>query len=156
MLIIYSRCLININSAVLLCILVLCLLPVKNVFSNSFEFDVPRAFFTSKLIKGEPVNEVLILENDIKNLYFFSEVKNLQGKVVFHRWEYRGKKVFEKKFKILTESEYLISRHKLDPTKTGEWMVVMTDDRGWPIKAAMFKYVKKGSFAGKGILPIKH
>ena len=130
--------------------------PINQAFANSFEFDIPRAFFTSKMLKNEPANEVLVLENNIKNLYFFSEVNNMQNKTVFHQWEYRGKKMFEEKFKVLTKSEKLISKYELDPAKTGEWMVIITDDRGWPIKATIFKYVKKGSFAGKGILSIKH
>ena len=123
--------------------------------ADSFEGEVSRAFFTTKLKKAEPLNEVLILENDNHNLYFFSEVKNMYGKTIVHRWEYRGEKVFEKKFQVSKNSDKLISKYKLDPARTGEWMVVMADERGWPIKAVMFKFVKKGSFAGKGILPVK-
>lgn len=137
-------------------VLIFGLLSSNNVLSDSFDGAVTRAIFTTELEKNEPGNEVLILENNNQDLYFFSEVEDMHGKVIFHRWEHRGEKVFEKKFKVSAKSEKLISKYKLDPAKTGEWMVVITDDRGWPIKATMFKYVKQGSFAGKGILPIKH
>lgn len=143
------------NSLILFCVLIIGLASPNKALSENLDGEVTRALFTSKLKKNEPGNEVLILENNNQNLYFFSEVKNMHGKTIFHRWEHRGDKVFEQKFKVSMKSEKLISRHKLDPAKTGEWMVIITDDRGWPIKATMFKYVKKGSFAGKGVLPIK-
>lgn len=124
--------------------------------ADSFNGQVNRAFFTTRLKNNEPVNEVLILENNKRKLYFFSEVKNMKGKMLFHRWEYRGEKVYEQKFRVDNNSAKLVSKYKLDPRQTGEWMVVISDGRGWPIKAVVFKYVKKGSFAGKGIVPLKH
>lgn len=124
-------------------------------WADSFDGQVSRAFFTTRLKNKEPANEVLILENNNRNVFFFSEVQNMKGKIIFHRWEYGGEMIHEKKFQVATNSEKLLSKYKLSPDSTGEWMVVIADERGWPIKAVMFKYVNKGSFAGKGIVPIK-
>jgi len=130
-----------------------------NTLAGSLDSQISRTLFTSKLKNNEPLDEVLVLENDIQTLYFFSEVKNMHGKTITHRWEYRADekyiKVFERKFKVSKKTEKLVSKFKLDSTKTGEWMVIISDEQGRPVKAAMFKYVKKGNFAGKGILPIK-
>lgn len=156
MLIVYFRRHELVGTSLLLLLLVYSLLFSNEAQSNTFDGTVTRAIFTTKFKNNKPVNEVLILENNNKNLYFFSVVKNMQGKVISHRWEHHGKKVFEQKFKVSAKSEKLISKYKLDPAKTGEWMVIITDGQGWPIKATMFKYVKKGSFAGKGIVPIKY
>ena len=123
--------------------------------ADSFAGSVTRAMFTTEIKQKEPVNDALIIENKVKNIYFFSEVEGMQGKTVIHRWEHRGETVFEKKFKVTRRLEKLVSNFKLNPEKTGEWMVVITDETAWPIKAVMFKYVKKGSFAGKGIVPAK-
>lgn len=143
-------------SAILFCVLTIGLSFTNKATADSFDGEITRSLFTTRLKNNKPMNEVLILENNSQILYFFSEVKNMQGKTIFHRWEHHGEKVYEQKFRVAKKSEKLISRYKLDPRKTGEWMVVITDDQAWPIKASMFKYVKKGSFAGKGVLPVKH
>lgn len=128
---------------------------VDVVMAESFDGDVIRAMFTTKLKNNEPVNEVLIIENTVRKIYFFSAVKGMQGQTITHRWETRGEKVFVQRFKVSSNSENLISQIELDPSRIGEWMVVMSDEKGWPIKATMFKYVKQGSFAGKGVIPLK-
>ena len=130
-------------------------LSVNVSMAESFDGDVARAMFTTKLKNNEPLNEVLIIENTVRKIYFFSAVKGMQGKTITHRWETRGDKVFEQRFKVSTNSENLISQLELDPSRVGEWMVVMSDEKGWPVKAVMFKYVKQGSFAGKGVIPLK-
>jgi len=136
-------------------ILIMCFFCSSSVLADSFQGQVNRAFFTTKLKKNEPVNEVLILENTIQDLYFFSDVKNMQGKTLLHVWEYQGKRILSKKFKITKNRQRLISKIKLQSAKTGEWMVIIEDEQGLPVKAVVFKYVKKGSFAGKGIIPVK-
>ena len=133
----------------------ICALPVNVSMAESFDGDVPRALFTTKLKNNEPLNEVLIIENTVRKIYFFSAVEGMQGKTITHRWETRGDKVFEQHFKVSSNSENLISQLELDPNRIGEWMVVISDEKGWPVKAVMFKYVKQGSFAGKGVIPLK-
>ncbi len=123
--------------------------------ADSFSGSVIRAMFTTAMNQTEPANEALIVENKIRNIYFFSEVEGMKGKTVIHRWESRGEVVLEKKFQVTRQSEKLVSSFKLYPDRTGEWMVIVTDETGWPFKAVMFKYVKAGSFAGKGIVPRK-
>ena len=130
-------------------------LTVGTIQADSFDSQVSRAFFTTKLKNNVPVNEVLVLENDKRKVFFYSEVENMRDKMVIHRWEHQGEKIYEKKFKVSKVSEGLISSYKLSSARTGEWMVIISDENGMPIKAVMFKYVKKGSFAGKGIIPVK-
>lgn len=125
------------------------------LMADSFKGAVTRAIFTTTLIKSEPANEVLVLENNIVDISFFSEIVGMQGKTITHRWEHHGEPVFEKKFQLTEQTEKLVSNYKLSPHRTGEWMVVIADERGWPLKAVMFKYVKKGSFAGKGVVPVR-
>lgn len=123
--------------------------------ANSFDGQVTRALFTSKLKNEKPVNEVLILENNIKKLYFYSEVEGMKGKTLSHTWEHHGEKLYRKEFSITKDKQVLISSYKLSPGRTGEWLVLINDEKGMPLKAEMFKYVKKGSFAGRGIIPFK-
>lgn len=122
--------------------------------ANSFDGQVSRALFTTEMKNNKPVNEVFILENSVQQLFFYSEIQNMKGKTISHSWEHRGERLHHQEFRIETDRQGLVSSHKLSPARTGEWMVLIRDN-GRPIKAVMFKYVKKGSFAGKGIVPIK-
>ncbi|MDH5443941.1 MAG: DUF2914 domain-containing protein [Gammaproteobacteria bacterium] len=128
-------------------------MPAAN--ADSFNSQVIKAVFTTDIKKNRPINEVLILENNIKKVYFYSEIKNMQGKKVYHTWEHRGKKLYQKSFDINEKTERLISSKILEKTLTGEWMVLISDENKVPIKAVMFKYIKKGSLAGKGIVPFR-
>lgn len=68
--------------------------------ADSFNGDVLRAMFTTKIKNNEPQNEVLILENNKRNIYFFTELRNMQGKTIIHRWEYQGDVVKKEHIKI--------------------------------------------------------
>ncbi|MDH5407584.1 MAG: DUF2914 domain-containing protein [Gammaproteobacteria bacterium] len=114
------------------------------IFADSFNGDVVRALFTTTIKNNEPQNEVLILENNKKNIFFFTELRNMQGRTVIHRWEYNGKVIKEKKIKVSKKRVRVSSSHSLSPKQTGKWTVVVTNDKGWPLKAAIFKYVTKG------------
>lgn len=123
--------------------------------ANSFDGEVVKAFFTNKIVNNKPHNEVLLLENSTKRLQFYSEVQGMKGKILYHVWEHRGEKLFKKKFKVTKDSQSLVSSYTLSPTRTGEWMALITDEQGLPIKAVMFRYVKKGSLNGKGIIKLR-
>ena len=43
------------------------------------EGKVARAVFTSGIVDREPVDQVLVLDNDRNEIYFFSELKFLVG-----------------------------------------------------------------------------
>jgi len=116
--------------------------------ADSFNGDVVRAFFTTEIKNNEPQNEVLILENNKRDIYFFTELRNMQGRTVIHRWEYNGKTVKQKKIKVSKKRFRVSSRHKLSVKQTGKWTVIVTDDNGWPLKAAIFMYVEKGKQGG--------
>lgn len=113
-------------------------------YADSFNGDVVRALFTTKIKNNEPQNEVLILENNKRNIYFFTELRDMQGKTIIHRWEYQGDVVKKEHIKIKPGKTKVYSKYRLLPKQTGRWTVVVTDEKGWPLKAAIFKYVRKG------------
>ncbi|NOY73739.1 MAG: DUF2914 domain-containing protein [Gammaproteobacteria bacterium] len=105
--------------------------------------QVPRAQFTSAIIDREPIDSVLMLKNDIGKIYYFSELVNLKGKQVIHRWEYKGKMMAEVKFTVTSNRWRAYSSKILSPQLTGEWSVVVTDETGWPLKTSLFEYGEK-------------
>ncbi|MDH5180015.1 MAG: DUF2914 domain-containing protein [Gammaproteobacteria bacterium] len=113
------------------------------VRADSFNGEVVRAQFTTKIKNNEPQNEVLVLENNAGEIYFFTELRGIQDKAIFHRWEYEGDVVKKQRITINKGQTRFYSKHKLLPKQTGKWTVVVTNEKGWPLKAAIFKYVKK-------------
>lgn len=105
---------------------------------------VARAMFTTSIVDREPTNRVLILENKITQLYFFSDLRHLQGHTITHRWEYEGRVVNEKSFKVKGTRWRVYSRHKIDSNMLGRWTAVVSDEDGCPLKAVVFQYVQTG------------
>lgn len=114
---------------------------------------VMSGVFTTKIVDRRPVDQVLRLTNDIDTIYFFTDLKHFQGQTITHRWEYEGKLVSEKQFTVGGASWRVYSLKKLKPDMTGKWSVVVSDNNGWPVYAAIFEYVKKEPGRDSTILP---
>lgn len=116
---------------------------------------VARGLFSTNIIDREPVDQVIILTNAVKQIYFYTDLRNYQGQTITHRWEFEGKLVTEKKFEVGGARWRVYSHKDLNPTMIGTWTVVVSDGRGWPVYAAIFQYVEKISNDSRGIiLPI--
>jgi hypothetical protein len=101
---------------------------------------VARAQFTSAVENREPVDKVTNLINDKTEIYFFSELKNLDNHKVTHRWEHEGKTAFEKSFDVGGNRWRVFSGVTLDPAQTGEWKVSVVDENGATIDTASLSY----------------
>ena len=117
------------------------------------EARVVTGVFTSRIVDRQPVDQILILTNDVDTVYFYTDLRMFQGQTITHRWEYEGQLVSEKKFEVGGPRWRVYSVKKLKPTMTGEWSVVVRDERGWPVYAAIFRYVNRTSGTGSVILP---
>ena len=81
---------------------------------------VERAIFTSAVEKREPVDQLAVVPNTKREVYFFSDLRHLQGRQVTHRWEYKGQVMAEVTFKIGGPRWRVFSRKSLDPDQTGK------------------------------------
>jgi hypothetical protein len=102
--------------------------------------EVSRAQFTSEIVAREPVDRVVTLHPSDRQIYYFTELRNLQGRRVFHRWEYEGRKVSEVAFEVAGPRWRVYSKKELEPAMTGKWTVWVVDQSGWPLHASMFEY----------------
>lgn len=59
-----------------------------------------RVAFTTAIVNKEPANSLNEVDRSQQQLYFFTELRNLSGKRVTHRWKYRGEVVYEKGFNV--------------------------------------------------------
>lgn len=107
---------------------------------NTSNEHVARALFTSDVQNREPTDTVTTLSNDKNKIYFFSELTNLGGQTVTHRWEYQGKTMGEVKFDVGGPRWRVWSSKTLLPQWTGEWRVSIIDGAGNKVGEGAFTY----------------
>ena len=112
--------------------------------TSSSKGNIARAFFSTAIVNKEPVNRLLV-GSELEKIYFFSDIRHMEGQTIYHRWEYKNKVMSKNKFDIKNSKWRVFSSYEIKPEMTGEWTVVVTDERGWPLKAVIFHYVKRQS-----------
>jgi hypothetical protein len=101
---------------------------------------VARSQFTSEIQALEPADNLSTLANDQTRIYFFSELRNLSGHKVTHRWEHNGKVMAEVPIRVGGDRWRAHSYKTLDPSLTGEWKVTVVDETGATLSASSFTY----------------
>jgi hypothetical protein len=104
---------------------------------------VARAIFTSKIIDREPANDLAEMSNASDRIYFYTDLRNLEDKIVTHRWEYNDAIVAEVKFKVGDGPRWRVySSKNLLPEWTGVWTVIVTDENERTLNTSVFNYTE--------------
>lgn len=104
--------------------------------------SVARAAFTSAVQEREPTDTVATLANSSTRLYYFTELKDLAGQTITHRWEYNGKVMHEQPFEVSSARYRAFSSKTLDPLWIGEWKVSVIDGGGATLSVNTFSYTQ--------------
>ena len=115
-------------------------LPTLGVSAEEQKGSVARAMFTTGIVDREPVDDLATVPNTEDRIYFFTDLRNLEGQIVTHRWEYNNKVMAEVTFQVGGPRWRVFSSKNLLPHWTGHWTVIVSDENGWPIKASVFEY----------------
>lgn len=91
---------------------------------------VERSQFTTAVVNREPTDNVITLTNNSDKIYFFSELSNLKGHTITHRWQYQGKLMAEIKFDVKSNRWRVFSSKNIRPDWIGKWTVELTDENG--------------------------
>ncbi len=118
--------------------LLMLLSPLQNLIAG----EVVRAQFTSAIEAREPVDEITVLGNNVNKVYFFSELRDLQGETITHRWIYAGKVMAEISFNVGGPRWRVNSSKTLLPGWTGKWSVVVVDGAGAALSEYSFQYIE--------------
>jgi hypothetical protein len=103
--------------------------------------SIARAQFTSNVLDREPVDDITELTNDTDKIYFFSDIRDMTGQVVIHRWEYNGNVMADVSIDVGGPRWRAYSSKNLLPSQTGEWKVSVVDGAGNVITEKTFNYV---------------
>jgi hypothetical protein len=90
---------------------------------------VARAAFARHIEQREPVDKVSRLQPSAEQVYYFTELRDMAGQTVTHRWKYRGETKAEVAFEVGGPRWRVYSSKDFLPDWTGEWTVeVVTGD----------------------------
>ena len=103
---------------------------------------IARAALTSAVEDREPVDSLTSLSNDSTVLYYFTEVRDMAGQTVKHRWEYGDEVMAEVEFEIGGPRWRVYSSKNLQPGWTGDWKVSVLDAAGNPLSVNTFAYTE--------------
>ncbi|MBT3045469.1 MAG: DUF2914 domain-containing protein [Candidatus Thiodiazotropha sp.] len=101
---------------------------------------VARAQFTTEIVNREPVDQVVKLDSQVTRVFFFTDLRNLQGRTIIHRWEFEGEVVSEVEFNVAGPRWRVYSAKSLNPGESGKWTVFVIDESGWPLHASIFEH----------------
>jgi hypothetical protein len=109
--------------------------------ATAFAGEVARAQFTSGVDAREPVDELTEASAaSTTKVYFFTELRDLEGQTVTHRWIHGGNTLAEVSFTPGSARWRVWSSKELLPEWTGTWTVAVVDAGGNVLMEKSFEY----------------
>ena len=108
---------------------------------------VKRAIFTTGIKDREPTNNIQKLPNNNQKIYYFTEIRSMQGQSVKHRWVYKGKIMAEVEFKVKGPRWRVYSSKRLESGWLGNWTVMTVDRNGTVLSKKSFSYTQATGFS---------
>lgn len=105
---------------------------------------VSRAVLTTGIEKREPVD---VLKDNLKRtqfsekLYFFTEIKNLQGKIIHHLWFHQDQLMAEIPLTVGAVRYRTYSSKNIMPSQTGQWRVEVVTQQGQLLAQKSFRII---------------
>lgn len=114
---------------------------------------IARSTFTTAVENREPVDSISKLGADRNKIYYFTELKDMGGQQVTHRWEYNGKVMAEVPFQVGGSRWRVYSSKLLDNDWKGEWKVSVIDTNGSTLSVNTFTYTGESASGEMQLAP---
>ncbi len=110
---------------------------------TSGEGFIAKGVFTTEVVDRDPVDEIDSLYTDVKKLFFFTDIRNMEGKTVLHRWMYGGVIRAEVSFEVGGPRWRVYSSKNLTEERLGNWKAEVLDSEGNRLYETEFVYLKQ-------------
>ncbi len=119
----------------------------KPISKVSGKNNISRAFLARGLKEKEPEgiikSPVVVNNKSMTKIYYFTEILNMEGEVLYHYWMWDGKIEFEKELKIWG-NRWRASTLKMIPfSKTGQWQARIVNEEGNILNEIQFDVVSE-------------
>lgn len=115
--------------------------------------SVMRSAFTTQIQDREPVDKVQKLDNENREVYYFTELRDMEGQKATHRWEYEGEVMAEVEFDVKGPRWRVWSSKRFVPDWTGEWTVSVVNSANEVIARDTLQYVPESQDAPANNMP---
>lgn len=88
---------------------------------------VVRATFTTDIVHREPTDSLQVLPAGVERIHFFTELRDLAGETVVHRWERDGEVRADVSFEVRGPRWRVWSSKELVVGEGGTWTVSVLD-----------------------------
>ncbi len=118
---------------------------VDDVAADALSRPSAVAQFTTSIEDREPTDQVTFVSNDVRKIFFYTDLRNLNGQRVIHRWIYKGEIVAEVPFAVAGPRWRVWSSKELLEDWLGDWTVEIVSEDGEVIAAETFSYSATGA-----------
>lgn len=101
---------------------------------------VALAQFTTAIENREPVDHVTFVGNDVRKVFFYTDLRGLDGQTINHRWLHDGTVMADVTFEVRGPRWRVWSSKELLPDWIGDWTVEIVTAEGEVIAAETFTY----------------
>jgi hypothetical protein len=105
--------------------------------------DISSATFAKNIENRTPIEAISEAENDLRTVYFFTNIRHLKGEKITHRWHYKNKVKAEVSFDIKGNRWRVWSSKNLWHKWTGIWTVEVLNRAGEVLITKNFTYKDK-------------
>ncbi|GAB4288270.1 MAG: hypothetical protein Kow0096_00530 [Thiohalomonadaceae bacterium] len=104
------------------------------------QWEVARAIVTSGISEREPVDELSQVAGESTKVYFFTELRGMQGQRVLHRWVHKDTVMAEVGFDVNGPRWRVWSSKNMMPDWQGTWQISVVDGNGEVLVSREFTY----------------
>ncbi len=123
--------------------ILLLLLLTNSVPANWQHKNISQAVFAKSVENRMPIEIITEADNSLDKIYFFTNIRNLAGDKITHRWIYQDKVKAEVSFAIQGNRWRVWSSKKLWHTWDGRWQVEVVNNLGDVLLNKEFTYKKQ-------------
>ncbi len=98
------------------------------------------AQFTTAIENREPVDQVTFVSNDVRTIYFYTDLRGFEGQTLTHRWLHDGETRAEVEFEVRGPRWRVWSSKDLLEDWIGDWTVEIVSAAGEVVAAETFTY----------------
>lgn len=106
---------------------------------------VERSTFATAIKNREPQDKVAVLQNSRQKIYYFTELMDMTGQTVTHRWKFNGEVMAEIEFDVGGPRWRVYSSKWLETHWLGMWSASVVDASGGVLSTSTFSYAQAPS-----------
>ncbi len=102
--------------------------------------NISQAVFAKSVEDRAPIEIITGADDSLGKIYFFTNIRNLSGDKITHRWIYKGKVKAEISFDIKGNRWRVWSSKNLWHTWTGQWTVEVLNQNNQVLLTKIFEF----------------